>query len=223
MIEILSGITESMEHSKQYLDDLQEASIKASGNKKSPQLPQIVQIRQGLHLYWAQVAKFMQDEYFQTLGLVARLQDVTGPTDLISAIQDLEVSAEKCSVKAKALVGQHDAFMQAFSTRNIRFRGSDVLTVSFTQACDALRGRLIDLLGLIEKRREACATYQTTARTHYKDSMLDEFARLGKQWQPYAAKAKETHSNINKLSNDLVAGVKEPTASTGSKRRCIIM
>jgi len=204
MIEILSGITESMRHSKQYLDDLQEASIKVSGNKNSPPLPQIVEIRQDLQLYWAQVANFMQVEYYQTVNEVACLQDATGPTDLISATQQLEASAEECSLKAEALVGQHDAFMRSFGAGNLRFLGSDALIASFMQACGDLRAGLIDLLDLIEKQREACAAYQTRVRTNYKSAMLDEFTLLGKQWKVYAAKAKETYSHINKLSHDIM-------------------
>jgi hypothetical protein len=110
--------------------------------------------------------------------------------------------------------------MQSFKARSIRFRGSEAPITSFTQACDVLQGGLIGLLGLIEKQRGACAAYEAMVRAHYKASMLGEFARLGGQWKPYAAKVKETHPHIRKLSIDIVAGVKQPTAS---KRGCIIM
>ena len=223
MIEILSGITESMRRSKQSLDDLQEASSKASGNKSSLHLRQLIEIRQGLQIYWSQVANFMQVECFQTVNAVIDLQDTNGPSDLMIAIQRVANEAEDCSLKAKTLVKQDEAFMQIFRARNIRFPGSNALTANFMHACDSLRAGLIDLLGLIDKQREACAAYQEAARAHYRSSMLDEFKLLGKQWQPYAGKAKETHSNIKKLSNDIVAGVKQPTGSKSSKGGCIIM
>ena len=209
-----------MKNSKQYLDDLQEASIKAAGKKKNPpQLPQIVEIRRSLHLYWDEVANFMQVECYQTVNEVACLQDAKEPSQLIGAIKELEISGKKCSVKAKALVGQHDAFIRSFTARNIRFQGSDGIIARFTQACGALRAGLIDLFGLIEKQRQACAAYQTTASTNYNPAMLVEITRIGKQWKLYAVNTRETYTHIHKLSEDM----KQPMISKGGKGGCIIM
>jgi hypothetical protein len=163
----------------------------------------------------------MQVECFQSVSEVARLRDATGPADLILAIQQLDISAEKCGVEAKNLVNQHDAFMRSFKARKIRFRGIEAPIALFTQSCDSLRAGLMDLHDLIDTQRNACAAYQATARATYKASMLGEVVRLGNKWQPYADKAKETHLKIRKLSNQIV-GVTQPTARP-SRSRCIIM
>ena len=212
-----------MKNSKQSLDDLQEASIKAGG-EKPPQLPQIVQIRRYLHHYWGEIATFMQEEGFQTANQVVCLQDMKGPAELIIALEELKTKVEECSVKAKALVAQHDEFIRFFGQRNIPFHGSDPIITSFTEACGALRAALIDLLGLIENQCEACAAYQTTAHTNYTPAMLEELIVFGKEWNPYVAKAKQTHAHLKKLSEYIIApGVKQPTPLEGSEVCCIIM
>jgi hypothetical protein len=224
MIAILSRITESTKDSKQYLEDLQEASINAYGRKKySPQLPQIVQIRQDLHLYWGDVANFLRVECFQTAHRVVGLQIVKRPSELITALGELQAEAENCSFRGKALVGQHDEFIRSFTARNIRFPGSDATTASFTRACGSLRAGLIDLLVLIEDQCQACATYERMVRTDYRPAMLDEFTLLGKEWRPYAVKTRETYSYVKTLSDDIIgSGEERPTLSKDSKG-CIIM
>jgi len=204
---------------KLYLDDLQEASIRKK--KKSPQLPQIVQIRQQLHTYWGGIANFMQIECYQTVKTVINLQDVKGPVDLITAIESLEAEGKNCSMHAKRLVGQHDQFVQFFPRRNIRFPGSDTIIANFMQACAALRAALVELSALIDKQWRACAIYKTRARSNYTPALLNEITLLGKQWQPYRTKINETHGDARKLSNDISIGVQpRPTASKGG---CIVM
>jgi hypothetical protein len=208
-----------MRNSKRCLDDLQEA-INAVGKKNPPQLLEIAKIRQRLHRYWGDVANFMQVEGFQTTKEVVGLQYAEGPSQLITALGQLKAKVEGCRVKAEVLVGQHDEFIRFFGERNLRFRNP--IIASFTQACRALRAGLVDLLTLIKEQCKACATYEITVRAGYKPIMLDRFARLGKEWKPYVAEAKETHKHIKKLSDDIIVpGVKQFTVS--NKGCCVII
>jgi hypothetical protein len=221
MIEILSGVTESMKASKRYLDDLQQASIKAYGKRKnSPHLTQIVEIRQALQAYWRAVANFMADECYETASKVLDLQDTIVPTQLIAVLSELEVLAENFCFKAKALIRQQDVLIEFFGAPNVRLPKGDAMT-GFMLACGALRTGLIDLLALIEEQCQACATYQTTIRTNYNPTMLDGFILLGKEWGPYVSKINETWAEIQKLSDDIIVfGVKQLTVS---KVGCVIM
>jgi hypothetical protein len=225
MITILPIITDSMCDAKHRLDGLQQASITADRKrKKSPQFPQIVQIRQELHLYWISLADLLRDACFQIANRVRDLQYVKRPSQLLEALAELKTQAEKCISKAKALIAQHDEFIRCFRARNIRLPGSDGIVTNFTQACGSLRAGLIDLLALIEEKSGACAAYHTAVRANYTSAMLEEFTLLGKEWGPYALKAKETSAQVYKLCDDIIgSGVKQPTPSEGSKRRCIIM
>jgi hypothetical protein len=212
MSTILSNITQSVRDSKKSLDDLQEVSSK----KKNPL--QLVEIRQSLHLYWANVANFMQIECYQTTNKVVSLQDATLPSELITALEELKAEAERCIIQARTLVGQHDEFIRFFRTRvrAVPLAESDALVAGFTSACAALRAGLIDLLDLIDNQRKACSTSQAAARTNYTPAMLEEFVALGKEWKPHVTKANETYIQLKTLSNDIKGSVVK-------RGRCIIM
>jgi hypothetical protein len=205
MIAILSRIIESMEESKRCLDNLQGASTKIHDNKN---LPLLHQTRQDLRFYWTDVGDFMQTECIQTANKVVGLQDAKAPSQLLVALGELKAEAEKCSLRARALVDRHDEFIRSFTARNIRFRGSDAIIANFKRACGQLRAGLIDLRALIDQQCQACATYQKTVQTNYKPAMLGEFTSLGKQWRPYEAKLLETYVQIRTLSDDIEPGGK---------------
>jgi hypothetical protein len=193
-----------MRDSKQYLDDIHNASIKAYGKKKNPpQLPQIVQMRQHLHLYWEHVANFMQIECYQTTNKVVDLQSAEGAAQLITALKELNDEADKCIIQVNTLIGQHDEFIRFFRAQNIEFHGSNAIISSFTQECGVLRAGLMDLLTLIGQQGQICATYETMARTNYTPAMLKKSIDLGKEWKPHATKAKETYIQLKKLSDEI--------------------
>jgi len=217
MSTILSSITQSVRDSKKLLDDLQEVSIKASSKKKN--LPQLVEIRQSLNLYWGNVANFMQNECYQTANEFALIQEPKLPSELITALEESNAVAKDCTIQAKTLVGQHDEFIRFFMTRAraVPLAESGAFLAGFMSACGALRAGLIDLLALVDKQRQVCTTFQTMARTNYTPAMLEEFNAFGKEWRPHVTKVKETYIQLRTLSNDIQgSGVKKSD-------ECIIM
>jgi hypothetical protein len=191
------------------LDDLQ--AVKAS-SKKNP--PQLVEIRQSLHLYWGNIANFMQIECYQTTNKVVGLQDARLPSELITALGELKAEAEHCITQAKTLVGQHDEFIRFFRTRTraVPLAENEAFVAGFMSACGDLRAGLIDLLALIDMQRRAC----TAARTNYTPAMLQECIALGRGWRAHVTKVNEAYIQLKTLSTDIKP---VPKKSGG----CIIM